>query len=271
MNFLTAHDGFTLADACAYARRHNEANGEGNRDGHGENLSHNHGIEGPTADAAVRAARLATSRAMLATLFLSQGIPMLLAGDESGHTQHGNNNAYCQDNETSWIDWRRGRTAPGLGACVRRLTALRGELPVLRRRHWLHGRRRSARFGLPDVSWFDAWGRAMDDARWHAADARFVALQLMGDTGAELGDGPPREPPGIDAPSDSVLLLVNGSDAEVRFPLGAEGVAAGPWHRAFDSASEDGAPALRASADAGASDEAVAGPGSVVLLRCYTG
>ena len=267
VNFLTAHDGFTLADACAYSRRHNEANGEGNRDGHGENLSSNHGVEGPSRDPDVRAARLATSRAMLATLLLSQGTPMLLAGDESGHTQRGNNNAYCQDNETSWIDWRAARGHASLTACVRRLTRLRAELPVLRRRHWLHGRRRSARFDLPDVAWFDASGRAMCDALWHAADARFVALQLMGDTGDEIPDGAPIEPPGPDAPSDSVLVLVNGSPEPVRFPLEVPGVAAGPWYRALDSAAEDGSPADEGRA-CGAAVEIPAG--SVTLLRCYT-
>ena len=280
VNFLTAHDGFTLADATAYARRRNEANGEGNRDGHGENLSANHGVEGPTADPAVRAARLGTSRAMLATLFLSQGVPMLLAGDEGGHTQGGNNNAYCQDNETSWIDWRRAREHAALGACVRRLTALRAELPVLRRRHWLHGRRRSRAFDLPDVGWLDRAGATMDDAAWHGADARFVALQLMGDTGAEIGEGPPLEPPGLDAPSDSVLVLVNGSTGPVDFPLDGPGVAAGPWDRVFDSASEDGAPLAPGSGDGvgdgarGADAAAVrvrVPPGSVTLLRCYTG
>ena len=268
LNFVTAHDGFTLADACAYTRRRNEANGEGNRDGHDENLSVNHGVEGPTRDPAVLAARLRASRAMLATLFFSQGVPMLLAGDELGHTQRGNNNAYCQDDGTSWIDWRAARAHAPLTACVRRLTRLRAELPVLRRRHWLHGRRRSARFELPDVTWLDLEGRPMEDASWHADDARFVALQLMGDTGREIGDGPPREPPGSDAPSDSVLLLVNGSDEPVAFPLDAAGVAAGPWHPAFDSAAADGAPA-----DEGRACGPVAelGPGSVLLLRCYTG
>ena len=267
VNFLTAHDGFTLADALAFSRRHNEANGEGNRDGHGENLSNNHGAEGPTDDAAILGRRALAARSMLATLFFSQGVPMLLAGDESGNTQAGNNNAYCQDNDVSWLDWRAARGHGGLTACVRRLSALRAELPVLRRRHWLHGRRRSARFGLPDVSWFDAAGRAMSDALWHDADARFVALQLMGDTGLEISEGPPREPPGADRPSDSVLLLINGSDAPVRFPLDAAGIAAGPWHAAFDGGAPDGAPADGSAPLAGAVD---CPPGSVLLLRCYT-
>ena len=272
VNFLTAHDGFTLADACAYERRHNEPNGEGNRDGHGENHSNNHGVEGPTEDPAILAARDATGRAMLATLFFSQGVPMLLAGDELGHTQRGNNNAYCQDNETSWIDWRAGATRPALVACVRRLTALRAELPVLRRRHWLHGRRVSRAFGLPDVGWFGPDGAPLDGDGWHGEGARFVALQLMGDTGAEIGDGPPLEPPGLDPQSDSVLLLVNGSEAPVRFALDAPGIAAGPWHRAFDSASADGAPLSGASADPDGADASVLVPaGAVTLMRCHTG
>ncbi len=267
INFVTAHDGFTLADACAYERRHNEANGEGNTDGHGDNLSANFGVEGPTRDPAILAARRRAARGLLATLFLSQGVPMLLSGDELGHSQAGNNNAYCQDNELAWIDWRDARGHERLSACVRRLTRLRLELPVLRRRHWAHGRRRSARFGLPDASWFDARGRAMTDARWHADDARFVGLQLMGDTGFELPEGPPVEPPQPDAPSDSLLVLINGADDAVDFPLQTPGIAPGPWYRAFDSAFDDGAPGdesepceARVRVDAGC----------VLVLRCYT-
>ena len=140
INFVTAHDGFTLADLVSYNDKHNEANGEDNRDGNDHNLSWNCGVEGPTDDPAVRALRARQTRNLLATLLLSQGVPMLLAGDERGRTQRGNNNAYCQDNELSWLDWEARRDRRELlAAFVRRLIALRRAHPVFRRPRLLPG------------------------------------------------------------------------------------------------------------------------------------
>ena len=143
VNFITAHDGFTLNDLVSYNDKHNEANGEENRDGHSDNKSWNHGAEGPTDDPAIVELRERQTRYMLATLLLSQGTPMLLAGDEFGRTQQGNNNAYCQDNEISWVNWNHGERGEALTRFVQRLTRLRREYAVLRQSRFL--RRRTAR------------------------------------------------------------------------------------------------------------------------------
>ena len=159
INKITSHDGFTLHDVVSYNHKHNEANGEANRDGHNANYSWNHGVEGPTQDPAIMALREQQKRNMMATLLLAQGTPMLLGGDEFGRTQMGNNNAYCQDNEINWFDWE-GITEDGrvLTAFVRRLIALRKAHPVLRRTRFLHGRERSPD-GVKDITWFSPSGR----------------------------------------------------------------------------------------------------------------
>lgn len=162
VNFLTSHDGFTLQDLVSYKQKHNHANGEDNRDGHGENHSDNLGHEGPSDDPAIVAARGARKRAMLATLMLAQGVPMLLAGDELCHTQGGNNNAYAQDNETTWLDWPEDGD---LAQFVARLTALRAAHPVLRQRRFLHGDVLAD--GLPDVIWRRADGAVPSPDDWH--------------------------------------------------------------------------------------------------------
>lgn len=159
VNFLAAHDGFTLADITRYARRHNEANGENNQDGHNANHSDNCGAEGPTQDPVIEALRQRRQRNMLATLFLSQGTPMILAGDEIGNTQNGNNNAYCQDNEIAWLDWANSDTS--MTRFVAQLSALRKEHGVLRQSRFLHAARRPAD-GLPDVEWLDFDGHALN-------------------------------------------------------------------------------------------------------------
>ncbi len=175
VNLLTAHDGFTLQDVVSYARRHNEANGEGNRDGHGENYSDPMGAEGPSDDPAIRAARARRRRAMMATLMLSQGTPMLLAGDEIGNSQAGNNNAYAQDNEIGWIDW----SDPDLAfhAFVRRMIRFRRDHPILRQKLFLHARERAAD-GKEDLFWWRRDGAPMTDADWTAEDLDFVAMEL---------------------------------------------------------------------------------------------
>ncbi|MFN3280704.1 MAG: glycogen debranching protein GlgX [Tabrizicola sp.] len=186
INFVTSHDGFTLEDLVSFTIKRNFANGEDNRDGHHENHSDNLGVEGPTKDANVLAARARRKRNLLATLFLSQGVPMLLAGDEIGHSQGGNNNAYAQDNEISWLDWTKADA--DLLRFVRRLSALRRALPVLRQRRFLHARQRLSD-GLPDVIWRRANGTVPQSEEWHDPAFRCLCVELR--MSAEGGDPNP--------------------------------------------------------------------------------
>ncbi len=197
VNFVTAHDGFTLRDLVSYDERHNLANGEDNRDGSGHNLSVNCGVEGDSDDPAVLAARGRLQRVLLAALLLSQGTPMLLAGDELGHTQKGNNNAYCQDNETTWIDWSRADTA--MTAFVARVLALRREAEVLRSARWWPAEPAA---GSVALRWLAPGGQPMSGADWSRGDRHALAI---------LFDAPP--------PASSWLLLVNADDAEIEFTL----------------------------------------------------
>ncbi|MGW0712181.1 glycogen debranching protein GlgX [Streptomyces sp. NPDC002643] len=204
VNFVTAHDGFTLRDLVSYDDKHNEANGEDNRDGESVNRSWNCGAEGPTHDPRVRTLRARQQRNLLATLLLSQGIPMLSHGDESGRTQRGNNNAYCQDNEVSWIDWRLDEERRALLDFTRRLIALRAVHPVLRRRRFFHGETAThAGRPLPDLVWLRPDAHRMTDADWERADAHSVAVFLNGDAIAEP------DPHGRPVVDDSFLLLLN--------------------------------------------------------------
>lgn len=175
VNFVTAHDGFTLLDLVSYEHKHNQANGEDNRDGDDHNRSQNCGVEGPSDDPDVRGCRDRQRRNFLTTLFLSQGVPMLLGGDELGRTQGGNNNAYCQDNEVSWIDW--GRTDEALLDFTRRLIRLRKDHPVLRRRRWFHGR--SLR-EAPDIAWLRPDGEEMSEQDWTSAELLALGVFLNG-------------------------------------------------------------------------------------------
>ncbi|PZO81567.1 MAG: glycogen debranching enzyme GlgX [Mesorhizobium amorphae] len=175
VNFLAAHDGMTLADLSAYERKHNEANGEANRDGHGENHSWNNGVEGATDDPAVLAARAGDRRALLATLYASRGTIMLTAGDEWGRSQGGNNNAYAQDNAGFWLDWESRDL--GLEAYVAELAALRGDFAPLRE---------TARLEEGDVAWLDVSGRALEEADWHDAERRRLAMVLEGGEAGRL-------------------------------------------------------------------------------------
>ncbi|MBN3767557.1 glycogen debranching protein GlgX [Burkholderia sp. Ac-20365] len=199
VNFITAHDGFTLNDLVSYNERHNEANGEDNNDGHSDNRSWNCGAEGPTDDAEVIELRERQKRNLLATLLFSQGTPMVLAGDEFGRTQKGNNNAYCQDNEISWVDWKgideRGHALAGF---VRKLTTLRHTLPVLRRNRFLTGEMRED-IGVKDVKWLSPAGVELTDEQW--ADPAMRCFGLVIDGRAQAS--------GIRRPaSDATLLLV---------------------------------------------------------------
>jgi pullulanase/glycogen debranching enzyme len=183
VNFVTAHDGFTLSDLVSYNEKHNEANGEGNRDGESHNDSWNGGVEGPTKDPEVLALRARQRRNFLATLLLSQGVPMILAGDEMGRTQKGNNNAYCQDNEISWLDWDLSESDEDHLAFTRRLVRLREEHPAFRRMRFLKGRSEG---GAPDATWLTPAGREMTDEEWNTAFARSLGLWIIGSGGGLL-------------------------------------------------------------------------------------
>ena len=187
INFVTSHDGFTLRDVVTFTQRRNEANLENNADGHVENLSWNCGVEGETSDPAVLALRGRQLRNFLATLFLSQGVPMLLAGDEMGHSQGGNNNAYCQDNETTWIDWRLLECGAGLVSFVRRLTDLRRSRLWLRRDTFLKGAKRQA--GPRDIAWLHPAGREMSELDWNDPSLRCLGLHMTGAVDSRHGKG----------------------------------------------------------------------------------
>jgi glycogen operon protein len=214
INFITAHDGFTLHDLVSYNEKHNEANGEENRDGHNDNLSWNCGSEGLTDEPDIVALRERQKRNFLATLFLSQGVPMLLAGDEFGRTQGGNNNAYCQDNEISWLDWKLDRPRRELLDFSRYLMRFRGEHPMLRRRHFFQGRRiRGSE--VKDLAWFRPDGKEMSDEDWNNAETRCFGLRLAGDAIEELDD---RGNPIVD---DTLLILLNAHYETISFRLPA--------------------------------------------------
>ncbi|HUP30497.1 MAG TPA: glycogen debranching protein GlgX, partial [Usitatibacter sp.] len=179
VNFITAHDGFTLNDTVSYNEKHNEANGEGSRDGHSHNRSWNHGAEGPTKDAEVNGLRERQMKNLLATLLLSQGTPMLLAGDEFARTQQGNNNAYCQDNEISWVDWNYGERGERLIAFTRDVIGLRHKFPILRRVRWLLGRY-DEELEVKDLEWINANGSPMEQSHWDDGGQRCFGLLLDG-------------------------------------------------------------------------------------------
>jgi glycogen operon protein len=184
INYVAAHDGFTLADVVSYAERHNEANGEDNKDGTAENWSANWGVEGPTEDPAILDTRRRLQRALLATLFLAQGTPMLLGGDEFGRTQRGNNNAYCQDNEISWLDWKQAAGVEGsaLTAFAERIIALRHRHVVLRAPRFLHGRHELAP-GISNIAWFEASGEPVSNDSWNNPEERRLVVRRAGRNG----------------------------------------------------------------------------------------
>jgi isoamylase len=210
INIITAHDGFTLHDLVSYNEKHNEANLEGNRDGESHNRSWNCGVEGETDDPAVIALRQRQKRNLLTTLFLSQGIPMLVAGDEIGKTQKGNNNAYCQDNELSWLDWENADKE--LLAFVRKLIAFRKAHPVFCRRKWFQGEAVTKR-GLEDIKWFRPQGDEMSDEDWQTAFARSLAVFFNG-KGIH-----PRDTRGQIITDDSFYAIFNAHSESVGFVL----------------------------------------------------
>ena len=229
VNFITAHDGFTLADLVSYNDKHNDANGEGGRDGHGDNRSWNCGAEGVTDDVEILELRRRQQRNLLATLLLSQGTPMLLAGDEFGRTQQGNNNAYCQDNPISWVDWQ-GIDAAGqsLNRFAQRILQLRRDLPVLRRSRFLTGNWNEA-LQVKDVTWLDASGHEMQAEHWD--DDKTLCFGVLLDGRAPRSSILKKS---VDA---SVLLIFNAWHDAVEFQL-PQAPDAGRWTRVIDTASD---------------------------------
>ncbi|MGD9765814.1 MAG: glycogen debranching protein GlgX [Candidatus Binatia bacterium] len=227
INFITAHDGFTLQDLVSYNEKHNEANGEENRDGTDNNVAWNCGVEGRTDDPEVRALRGRQKRNLIATLLLSQGVPMLLAGDELGHTQQGNNNAYCQDNDLSWIDWELTPEQQDFLDFVARMIALRRHHPVFARRRFLRGRP-IAGAAIKDVAWIAPSGLEMTDAEWDQEHARALGVYLAGSALEPL------DRRGRPIKDDNFLLLFNAHYEEVPFVL-PEFHAGREWHAILDT------------------------------------
>ncbi len=244
INFVTAHDGMTLNDLVSYNERHNEANLENNGDGHNNDLSWNCGVEGPSEDAAILALRKRQMRNFLATLLLSQGVPMLQAGDEFGRTQRGNNNAYCQDNEISWVDWRLRAVNPELLEFAHLLGQLRRRHVEFRRETFLKGA--ASRTGVKDVTWLNVRGTEMSQNEWQDASLRALGIWFGEHTGSV----------------EHLLLLVNAAGDAQPFELPAA-PAAGPWICLFDTAVQS----LAASSLGGARNY-VLNARSVALLEC---
>jgi isoamylase len=256
INFVTAHDGFTLADLVSYNEKHNEANLEGNRDGTDDNRSWNCGIEGPTDDPAVNELRERQQRNFLTTLLLSQGVPMVLGGDELSRSQGGNNNAWCQDNEISWYDWELSEGGERLLEFARRLIAFRRAHPVFRRRSFFTGSDPRGS-GLPDVWWFRPDGRKMTQRDWQRGDARTIGVFLNGD------EIPTVSPRGEEVVDESFLLLFNAHFEPITFKLPVRRFGA-RWKLELSTAEpelEEGEFSFAAR------EEVVVGARSVVVLR----
>jgi isoamylase len=230
VNFVTAHDGFTLRDLVSYSEKHNEANGENNQDGESHNRSWNCGVEGPTDDPAVNALRARQQRNFMTTLMLSQGIPMLVGGDEMGRTQHGNNNAYCQDNEISWFDWQSADH--GLFEFTRRVIRLRHQHPTFRRRGWFKGRPLRGK-GISDIAWLRIDGEPMLEEDWQQGFVKSLMVFLNGDQLHEPDEDGQRVRDG------SFLLLFNAHYEPLDFTLPSASFG-NRWTIVVDTATEVG-------------------------------
>ena len=230
INFVTAHDGFTLADLVSYNDKHNEANGEGSRDGADDNRSWNCGVEGPTDDATVLELRERQQRNFIATLLVSQGVPMLLHGDEMGRTQGGNNNVYCQDNEISWVDWSLASKNAALIGFTAGVTALRAGHPVFRRRRFFAGRPIRSGAELRDIAWFIPTGEEMTEQDWESGFGKSITVFLNGEGIAEV-DGR-----GERVTDDSFLLCFNAHHEDIDFTLPPDGYGT-RWAVVVDTAS----------------------------------
>jgi isoamylase len=246
INFVTAHDGFTLHDLVSYNEKHNEANGEDNRDGNDNNLSWNCGVEGPTDDPEIHALRERQKRNLLATLLLSQGVPMLVAGDELGRTQNGNNNAYCQDNETSWLDWTPSPRRNALLSFTRRLIALRRAHPTFRRRDFFQGRPLHGA-GVKDLQWIKPDGTEMSDEEWGHEHARSLGTYLAGAGLADIGKR------GRPLTDDDFLILFNAHHDDIDFVIPT--IPGEPWRGLLDT-----------RFDTGVAERRQYGPGEVYRL-----
>jgi glycogen operon protein len=223
INYVTAHDGFTMRDLVSYEKKHNEANGEDNRDGTDDNRSSNGGVEGDPAPPEVTKLRLQQARSLLATLLLSTGAPMLVAGDERWRTQHGNNNAYCQDNEISWIDWTLTDEAEDMLGLARRLLDLRASAPVLRQRAFFEGRAVVGGDGCKDLAWFHPAGREMSPEDWFDTGLRSMGMYLDG-RGLRH-----RDRRGEVIVDDSYLLVLHSGDND-----GVFRIPGAPWAAAYE-------------------------------------
>ena len=228
INFVTAHDGFTLEDLVSYDQKHNEANGEDNRDGSDDNLSWNCGIEGHTADSAITKLREQQKRNFIATLLLSQGVPMICGGDEIARTQLGNNNGYCQDNDISWFDWQLPPASRELLAFTQEVLRFRAAHPILRQRRFFQGRKIRG-VDVKDLAWFDPDGNEMTDAVWHAPHVRCFGMRLAGDAIDDTDDR------GRRIVDDTLLILLNAHHGTVSFTLPSPGRRPA-WALIFDTA-----------------------------------
>jgi len=231
VNFITSHDGYTLNDLVSYNDKHNEANGDENRDGDSHNRSWNCGVEGPTDDPSIDSLRRQQQRNFLTMLFLSQGVPMLLGGDEFGRTQNGNNNAYCQDNEISWLNWQRNEKQDRLFEFTKKLIEFRREHPVFRRAKFFQGRR--VRGGeIKDVMWFNPGGNEMSDEEWNSPFVRCLGMLISGDAvGLVKEHGEPVR-------DDTFLLLINAHQEPIPFVLPGEEHL--EWEQILETSNEDG-------------------------------
>ncbi len=232
INFITSHDGFTLRDLTAYSEKHNEANGEDNRDGTDDNASWNCGVEGPTDDPGILKLRARQTRNFIASLLLSQGTPMIVSGDEMGRTQRGNNNAYCQDNETSWLDWALDDDRKATYAFTRKVIALRHAHPSLRRAKFFKGR---SIYGadVRDLMWFNFDGREVNEGDWNTPWAKSLTMFLAGkglDTTDEKGNL---------VEDDDLILWIHGGHEPLDFVLPTVGTGSGPWELLLDTASDE--------------------------------
>jgi glycogen operon protein len=233
INFITCHDGFTLQDLVSYNDKHNEANGEQNKDGTNDNNSWNCGAEGPTADPKVLALRAQQKRNFITTLLFSQGVPMLLGGDELSHTQKGNNNAYCQDNDLTWLHWNLNDEQQAFLDFVRRVTTIWREQPVFQRRKFFQGRAIRGT-DVKDISWFEPSGQEMSDAAWNAGFVKCLGVRLAGDL---IGDTDER---GERIEGETLLLLLNAHHEAIPFTVPTT-KAVHHWERMLDTADLSGA------------------------------
>jgi glycogen operon protein len=215
INHVTVHDGFTLADLVSYEHKHNEANGENNRDGSDDNVSTNCGAEGPTDDETIVTMRRQLRRNQFVSLLLAQGVPLILAGDEVANSQNGNNNAYCQDNPTGWVDWSKAGTDDDLSDFIGMLVEMRQRFAQLKPHRWLEGRKAD---GSYDVKWLTPGGAEMEEQDWNFPDGRFLSFVLAG----QNGDGAP------------LYVVLNGADEEMEITL-PEWPDVGHWLLLFDT------------------------------------